>query len=565
MHDANSARLDRPWQRPGRARYAFERLRRAVRPPVSVYEPAPGSVVVDHDQPVTTRDGTVLRVNVHRPPGAGPFPVVVCAHPYGKDAVPRRTRRGGYRISFQFRALRQTGPMRFSSLTSWEAPDPAWWVDQGYVVINCDLRGCGTSDGTGALLSAQEGEDVHDLVEWAGAQPWSSGRVGMLGVSYLAISQWEGAAQRPPSLKAIVPWEGFTDAYRGLIRPGGVHEDGFLRLWSLGLRRTRQSYSMLTESARRPLRDEWWRALAPDIERITVPALICGSFSDNNLHSRGSIDGFERIGSTERHLFTHRSGKWATFYGDEARSAQLRFLDRHLRGLDTEPLPMVRLEVRESRDRIVEVREEHEWPLARTQWTPLYLADSGLASMPPTAAGSFEIPLRRHGARLGWTVPSDIELTGPMSLRLHVELRGTDDADLVVGVEKWRDGRYVGFEGSYGFGRDRVATGWQSVSLRALDPDLSRPFQPVSTCVRREPLRPGQIAAVDIALGPSSTVFRAGEELRLVVAGRWLSPRNPLTGQFPAHYRTERSGTCVLHWGPDHDAHLLVPIVPPSS
>ena len=66
----------------------------------------------------------------------------------------------------------------------------------------------------------------------------------------------------------------------------------------------------------------------------------------------------------------------------------------------------------------------------------------------------------------------------------------------------------------------------------------------------------------DIALGPSATLFRAGETLRLVVAGRWLWPRNPLTGQFPAAYQKGPGGRCILHWGPENQARLLVPIIP---
>ncbi|MFF0216085.1 CocE/NonD family hydrolase [Streptomyces vinaceus] len=561
----DEAGSDRPWRRPGRARYALARLSGMLRPDISVYRPEPGGVRVEHDRPVVTRDGTVLRVNVYRPPDDTPVPVLLFAHPYGKDDLPELTASGRPKLSFRYRILRQTGPLVFSSLTTWEGPDPVWWVARGYAVVNCDVRGAGTSDGVGSLLSAQEGEDVHDLIEWAGAQPWSSGAVGMLGVSYLALTQWRAASTRPPSLKAIAPWEAFTNAYRGLARPGGVQENGFLRLWDLGLRKVRQTYSIRRESARRPVIDAWYRSLDPDLSAIEVPALVCGSFSDNNLHSRGSFAGFEQISSTERHLYTHRGGKWAVFYDQEASAVQLQFFERHLKGRDVPRLPRVRLEVRDRADHVVEVRDEETWPLERTRWTPSYLTAGGLAADPPAAPGALTFDVRRGGARFGWTVARDTELTGPMALRLYVELHDTDDLDLVVGVEKWSGGRFVPFEGSYGYGRDRVATGWQNLALRALDRDLSRPFEPVPACLVREPVAAGEVVPVDIALGASSTLFRAGEQLRLVVAGRWLSPRNPLTGQFPASYRTRTRGRCTLHWGPDRPARLLLPVIPPRT
>src|SRR5215475_11123087 len=307
--EVGMTRLDRPWHRPGAAWYALGRLPGLLRPPVSVYEPPAGSLSVLRDLPVVMRDGTTLRVNVVLPADAGRLPVLMSAHPYGKDNLPH-------------------------------------------------LRGPGTSEGSASLLSDQEGEDVYDLIEWAAGQPWSTGAVSMVGVSYLAISQWKAAALQPPSLKAICPWEGFTDAYRDLMRPGGIRETGFTRLWSLSLRRVRQRDKLTEQQRRHPLRDDSWRALVPDLEKITVPALICGSFSDNNLHGRGSIRGWEGIASTDRFLYTHRGGKWATFYSPEARAAQLRFFDRYLRRRDVPGPPRVRLEVRESRDVTASVREE---------------------------------------------------------------------------------------------------------------------------------------------------------------------------------------------------------------
>jgi uncharacterized protein len=558
--EVSTTRLDRPWHRPGAVRYALVRLPGLLRPPVDVYEPPAGSLSMLRDLPVVVRDGTTLRVNVVLPAGGGRFPVLMSAHPYGKDNLPRRRGRR-WRVSFLYRILRQTATVRFSSLTGWEAPDPAWWAAQGYAVVSCDLRGAGTSEGSAGLLSDQEGEDVYDLIEWAADQPWSTGAVGMIGVSYLAMSQWKAAALQPPSLKAICPWEGFTDAYRDLMRPGGIREIGFVRLWSLSLRRVRQRYKLAGQQRRHPLRDDWWRALVPDLAKITVPALICGSFSDNNLHSRGSIRGWECIASSDRFLYTHRGGKWATFYSPEARTAQLRFFDRYLRGHDAPAPPRVRLEVRESRDVITSVREEDSWPLDRTEWRPLYLSAAGLATTPPSAAGQISFGTRSRGACFDWAIPADTELTGPMALRLWVEAHGADGIDLFAGVEKWHGQTHIPFEGSYGFGRDRVTTGWLKTSLRALDEQASRPFDPVPTFSQPQPLAPGQVVPVDMALGPSATLFKAGETLRLIVAGRWLWPRNPLTGQFPAAYRKGPKGTCTLHWGPRHQARLLVPVI----
>ncbi len=486
----------------------------------------------------------------------------MCAHPYGKDNLPTKKRGMAYSVPLQYRVLRQPSRLRFSNLTGWEAPDPAWWTAHGFAVMNCDLRGAGHSEGVGSLLSAQEGEDVYDLIEWAAQQPWSTGTVGLIGVSYLAISQWRAAALRPPHLKAIVPWEGFTDAYRDLLGPGGIRETGFVKIWSRqGLKSARLKYQLGQQFSDHRLRDAWWGSCVPDLSRIDVPALICGSFSDNNLHSRGSVRGFEQINSADRHLYTHRGGKWTTFYSEPALRTQLAFFDRHLRNGVATPLPRVRLEVREGRDQVVEVRDEHSWPLESTRWTPLQLGSAGLGTAAVERAGSISFDTRRGGARFGWTLSADTEITGPMALRLFVELHGTDDVDLFVGVEKWRGTRFVPFEGSYGYGRDRITSGWLKASMRALDENLSRPFEPVPTLAARDPLQPGEIVQADIALGPSATLFRAGEQLRLVVAGRWLWPRNPLTGQFPAGYERGPRGRCTLHWGPGRDSRLLIPVI----
>jgi predicted acyl esterase len=545
-------------------RYAASRVRGIALPPVTVTEPPPG-IQFARDVEVAVRDGTTLRVNVFRPVGAEePVPVIMCAHPYGKDKLPRPSRRG-YRFDVQYRVLRQPAPVSFSALTSWESPDPGWWVPRGYALVNCDLRGCGTSDGTGRLLSKQEGEDYHDLIEWAAAQPWSNGRVGLLGVSYLALSQYRAAAERPPHLAAICPWEGFTDAYRDLCYPGGVREEGFVRMWSRGVATQRLEPKIRDAQLAHPTLDETWLGFVPEIERIEAPMLVCASFSDRNLHTRGSFRAFERTGSERRWMYTHRGGKWATFYSPPALAAQQGFFDHFLKGADNGlgDDPPVRLEVREDRETVHRVRGEGEWPLARTEWTELHLGPGGSLELEPGTEGTaaFE-SADRAGAAFTHRFELETELSGPMALRLRLDVRGADDINLFVTVDKYSGGRRVPFEGSYGFGLDHVAAGWLKASHRELDLARSRPFEPVHTHTGPRPLAPGEIAEAEIPLPPSATLFRAGEELRLTVRGRWPWRRNPLTGALPAAYEPSPRSTCVIQLGGERSSRLLVPVIP---
>jgi len=465
--------------------------------------------------------------------------------------------------------LRQPEPVTFSAWTTWESPDPSYWVPRGYALVNCDLRGFGTSEGIGDPLTDAEARDIYDLIEWAGSRPWSSGKVGMNGVSYLAISQYKVAALRPPHLAAICPWEGFTDAYRDFARPGGIREDGFMLMWSVGLKLGGRIDEDLREGqVHHLLRDRWWISRTPELERIEVPILVCASFSDQQLHSRGSFRAFEGVTSSQRWLYTHRGGKWATYYSPEALAFQSRFFDHFLKGEENgmPEVPRVRLEVLEDRDTVHEVRPEEEWPLSRTRWTNLYLlADGSFSDAPATVSETVAFHMRSGRAGFTWTVPEDTKITGPMALRLFLETKGAEDVYLFAGVQKLRAGSVVPFEGSYGFGFDRVATGWLKASLRKADPDRSGPWAPCHTYDEVWPLKEGEVSSVDIALLPSATFFRKGEQLRLIVQGHWFSTRNPLLGQFPVAYERGPRGTCVLHCGGEHAARLRIPIIPGRS
>lgn len=557
----NNSALDKPWKRPGRLAYTRRRWAAALRPPVTVY-PMPANVTKHEDIPVQMPDGVTLRVNLFLPGDIeGPFPVIMSAHPYGKDAVPKR-RLGRWSLNPQFRIMNQTAPLRISDQTSWEAPDPAWWAQHGYAVINMDTRGGGRSDGRGTLFSNQEADDISQVIAWAAAQPWSTGRIGMLGVSYLALSQYKVAALNPPALKAICPWEGFTDAYRDFFTPGGVVENGFARIWLLlSARVARLDGNLAAERRKHPLRDAWWEAITPDLSKITVPILECASFSDANLHSVGSMRAFQRVSSVDRYAYTHRGSKWATFYSDEARRHQLAFFDRHLRGRDIPRMPRIRLEIRDRLDHVTEVRDEQEWPLARTDWRALHLSDGGLLTQADAGEGSVTFDLKRNAAVFDYRFDRDTELSGPMTLALHIATTGAKDPRIFVGIEKWSHGAPVPFEGSYGYGRDRVAQGRLRLALRELDPVLSRPHQPEHSFATLQPVHDNDVVRVLIPLSSSATLFRADDTLRLMIAGRYLQPRNPCYGHFPTYYEPSRSGKATISWTPSRPSFLEIPVI----
>lgn len=520
---------------------------------------------LDSDVAVTMRDGARLMVNVFRPTDERPAPVVMSVTPYGKDVLPDWKRMTLMRLSGV-----RFGRLDCSRWTGFEAPDPVFWTAAGYAVVQADVRGMHKSEGRAGVLTDQDAFDYHDLIEWAAGQPWSSGAVGLAGVSYLCMSQWRVAPLRPPALKAIIPWEGVTDLLREFAYQDGVPETSFIATWwRFRMRRGRnRRFAMAEDFPRerdaRPLDDAWWAGKRPHLEAIDVPALVCASWSDHGLHTRGSLEGYERIASSEKWLFTHGRRKWETFYSEEARDLQRRFFDRYLKGEvnDWERTPRVRLEVRISRD-IHRVRPEARWPLDSARYQPLFLDAAtkqlGMAPATDEAAASYRAMGKGPGDRacFGHRFERETELTGSMTLKLWVSTSEGDDLDLFVLLRKWdAAGREVVFYGFNGFGRDGVAKGWLRVSHRELDPTRSRAGRPWHTHRQRQALAAGEIAPVEIEVLASSTLFEAGSSLSVEVLGRDAA-------RYPAfrHRRTVNRGTHTIHTGGRFDSHLLAPFV----
>lgn len=536
-------------------------LEHAVHPHVHVHE-APESVVRHRNLEATTRDGTILRMDAYRPKDdPAPRPVILSAHPYGKDNLPQR-KGNVWLVSPQYRLFRLPEPITCSSYTGWEAPDPVRWVEAGYVVVNLDLRGAGQSDGLWNPFTVQEGEDVADVIAWVAEQPWCDGNVGMLGVSYLAISQYQAAALNPPALKAICPWEGFSDLYRDFARPGGILETGFLKLWSaINARMSRSNVDLFALSSEHHLDDEAYASRRPNLEAIRVPMLVCGSFSDHCLHSRGSLEAFRRAGSPQKWLWTHRGGKWSRFYSDEAFADQLAFFNHFLKGEANgwEARPPVRLCTADGAAPGAErVELIASFPPADGQPARFWLGSAGTLTDQPLAAPTALIwPQQQESLR--WLLPLEqpITLCGPMELQLELEV-DSDDLDLFVGVGKWRGDERVGYEGSYGFANDFITHGLLRLSQREIDPARSAPAAPVLRHQNVLPIPKGERLQVRIPLLPSSTGFHRGESLGIELHRRWFFPRQPITGQFPASYEaTPHRGQVVIHLGGPNASALI--------
>jgi predicted acyl esterase len=526
---------------------------------------APDWVIRQRDLEAPTRDGTVLRLDVYGPrDDNSPKPVILSAHPYGKDNLPKR-KAGLWLVSPQYRLFRLPEPIRFSEFTGWEAPDPVRWVEAGYRVVNLDLRGAGRSDGLWNPFTVQEGEDVADVIAWIAQQPWCDGNVGMLGVSYLAISQYQTAALNPPQLKAICPWEGFTDFYRDFARPGGILETGFLKLWSaINARISRSEVDLFALTGEHPFDDGAYASRRPALEAIRAPMLVCGSFSDHCLHSRGSFEAFRRAGSPQKWLWTHRGGKWSTFYSEEAFAAQRAFFDHFLKGVANgwEQQPAVRLCLVDGeapgRHRI-----EHldAFPPAAAKLCRLNLTERGGLSAAATPSET-SIVWHPKDPPLRWMLQLGrcTDLIGAMELELAVE--ADDDLDLFVGLGKWRGGQRVGYEGSYGFDNDYLTHGLLRLSQREVDPSRSVPGAPVLQHQCSLPIRSGELMRLRIPLLPTATRLHPCESLGLELHRRWFFPRQPVTGQFPASYEQRaQAATLTIHVGGAGGSALLCRMV----
>ncbi|MBE8591292.1 CocE/NonD family hydrolase [Pseudomonas sp. MAFF 301449] len=513
-------------------------------------------ILFEQDVSIELRDGTVIYADIYRPAGMLNVPCIIGWAPYGKHP----------HLSFDSWPGAEVPTGSVSEYTPFEAPDPLVWCKAGYALLFPDVRGTWGSGGEASFFSKQEAEDEYDVIEWAARQQWCSSKVGLLGVSYLAVSQWGAAAEQPPHLAAIIPWEGFTDVYRELFFHGGIPNTQFSEGWqSLVSFSQSRVEDIATAMADHPKLDDYWKAKLPNLEAIKVPAYIVASWTDHALHTRGTLEAFKRIASEDKYLEVHGRKKWQYFYKDESVRKQIAFLDRYLKGVDNEvkDWPRVCIEVRDSFYQ-GEVRSENEWPLARTDYQKLYLDNTTLTL---TANSVLQETTRSYVStnadRLCFDIKFDeqIELTGHSKLRLWLAANTATDADVYVGLQKLdANGEVVNFPFFSTFDDGIAALGWLRASHRELDEARSTDHQPVHSHRGIQPLEPGVPVQLDIEIWPASTRFEAGESLRVVIQGTDIHRYRP--GLFAAgHYLSNNSGKHTIYCGGQYQSYLIVPVI----
>jgi putative CocE/NonD family hydrolase len=136
-----------------------------------------------------------------------------------------------FHLSFHAASFSEVPAEHHSPHSAWETPDPGFWTRHEYALVRADEVGLGQSPGVLNTMSRDTSLAFKDVIEWAASQSWSSGKVGLLGISYYAGSQWRVAARRPRGLACMIPWEGMSDYYRDRCRHGGILSNTFIDFW----------------------------------------------------------------------------------------------------------------------------------------------------------------------------------------------------------------------------------------------------------------------------------------------------------------------------------------------
>ncbi len=506
--------------------------------------------VRDDDVAVPMRDGVTLLADVHRPAEPGRYPVLIAASPY-----PRQIQDLGAPFGFI------------------EAGVSDYFVPRGYVHVIANLRGTGGSGGTFGFFDAQERRDMHDLVEWAADQPWSDGNVGMIGLSYFAMTQLEAAVEQPAHLKAIFPLGVTVDAFEfashhGLVSASfvtpffsmvGMTSGHGNKLWRSTLMNAarhllqvpsiHKSFATMNGEAavtglklllklhhdphpwddlwraivvEHPLRDDWWdeRNLIPLLDRVNVPVYLGCDWQNVPLHLPSIFKGYTALTSSP-HVRLVMLGEYGLTWPWESLHVEaLAWFDHWLKGADTGILdgPRVRYVLPEAEG----WHTADAWPIAGTAHQALALRADGVLAEDEGEPGSRA--MMTLGAGLNRAKASEADPPGMLAWRSeplaeHFDMVGEIELELDAVSTAADTAWIVCLQDVDTSGHAvEITAGYLRAGLRAVDEEKSRPGAPELPCRTFEAIPIGEPVRYRIPLVPNARRFRAGHRIQLTLA-----------------------------------------------
>lgn len=475
-----------------------------------------------------------------------------------------------------------------------------YFAAHGYVFVNVDIRGTGDSEGINtSFTSPDEVRDNVEVIRWCARQPWCDGNVGMIGISYTAGVCYDAARQAPQELKAIVVCQMCSDWYDGMACPGGTprpfaYENyaplmaaynfappdpdllgaRWSAVWQQRLDGSRPWGNACVENL---LDGPFWesRLLRGHEERVRAATFLIGGWCD--WYPDDLLRVFARLRCPKRVLI----GPWTHNYPENAwplprvndRFECLRWFDKHLKGIDTDPSrplekePPVTLFVREftppdvlRRQDNGTFRHETQWPPPETRPQTLLLTSQGRLIDQAKAAPAGQSPLAYRpdvgvaagryviGQMLpGWGMPDDQRLDEPFSLVYTADLPDAEKGGTLIGVPEARL-----------FISSTAEVAFLSVKLCDVAPDGTSVLVSKGVLnlthrnghVQPEPLKPDQVYEIRLPLLGIAYHFRPRHRLRVMIApadfqNAWPSP---LPHTLTVHYGSDHASRIVLPW-----------------
>jgi uncharacterized protein len=501
-------------------------------------------------------DGARLAATLYLPEqGTGPWPAILEYLPYRKD-------------DWTLRRDLELYP---------------YVVDRGYVGARVDIRGTGRSEGDlpDGEYSEQEQRDALEVIEWLSTRPWSNGSVGMWGISWGGFNAIQVAMRKPPALKAIVAVDASDDLFHLDIHyiDGIWHLDEYelgIDLWNAVSPAPNFPVDEDTLAARfdaepwllswiRHQRDgHFWRrgSLAPDYERLRVPAFLVGGFLDGYRDSiprmlAGVPAPTRAVVGPWNHTWPHAATPGPEI---EWRADVVRWWDLWLKGIDTgidqEPRVAVYLRTWHPPDPSMATAPGswrwEDWPIDGSTDRLLHFGPGGsLDDDPPPTGSVAQLAYRPSaGAEAGawWgelavdQAPLDetclVYETAP--LQDHVAVIGMPSVALYAEVDAPLAHFFARLSDVAPNGRVTLITGGGRNGAHRMSPERPLSFEP------------GRAERIDVPMRFTSWVFPAGHRIRVAVSNHL----------WPMMWPTPDPMTMALHLGADPPSHLRLPVVP---